>query len=453
MTQAPPSQPALPRALGLLDATMVNVGIIIGSGIFLVPSSVAALLDSSLLNLAVWVVAGAFSLLGALTIAELAAAFPESGGMFVYLKQSYGPLWGFLYGWSLFLVIQTGSIAAVSVAFATYFSYFVHLSDLMVKLLAVAIVLLLSAINYLGVRWGAWTQNIFTMAKLGAVSILVLMGLGAGSGNLANFQPWLSASASVSLASSFGLALIAALWCYDGWIQTCYIAGEIKNPGRNLPLSMILSTLIVLLVYLGMNVAYIYVLSPARIAGSELVAADMAERFLGGSGAALISVLVMLATFGASNGMILSGARVYYAMARDRLFFQKVATVQPQFLTPSVALGFQAVWSSLLVFSGSYEQLFTYVIFVEFLFYALCAGAVLLLRRKRADLARPYKTWGYPLVPLLFILFAAALSLNTLWGSPRDAGIGLALTFSGLPAYWFWRRRQLAAPSRSRLGI
>jgi APA family basic amino acid/polyamine antiporter len=433
--------PALPRSLNLLDATMINVGIMLASGIFLVPSTIASRLDSSLLNLAVWIIAGLFSVLGALTIAELGALFPEAGGMFVYLKEAYSPLCGFLYGWSLFLVIQTGSIAAVAVAFASYFGYFIHLSPVMVKMVAVGTILVLSLINYFGVRWGAWTQNVFTLAKVGAIGVLLLLSFLSGAGTLSNFKPLLPAGSAQSWIGSFGLALIAALWCYDGWIQACYVGGEIKNPGRNLPLSMISSTLIILVIYLSINFAYIFVLSVAGVARSERVAADMAKGVLVSYGAGLIALLVMLSTFGSDNGMILAGARVYYAMAKEKLFFLKVATIHPKFFTPSFALGFQAVWSCLLVFSGTYEQLFTYVIFVEFLFYGMCAAAVLALRRNRAGLFRPYKTWGYPAVPILFILFTAFLLINTICTNLRDSAIGSVLLLSGLPAYWFWRKK------------
>lgn len=440
------SSPELKRSLGVLDATTINMGIMLASGIFLVPSSIALLVDSSFMNLSVWLVAGVFSLLGALTIAELAAIMPQAGGMFVYLREIYGPLWGFLYGWSLFLVIQTGSIAAVAVAFASYFAHFVDLSYTSVKLVAVATIVLLSVINYLGVRWGAWTQNLFTVAKLAAVLILVLYAFTAGAGSSSNVKPFWPVQLQGSMVGSFGLALLAALWCYDGWIQTCYVAGEIKNPGRNLPFSMVASTLLIIAVYLVMNFAYIFVLSTDEMAKSQLVAADMARHFIGPQGAGLIALLVMVSTFGASNGMILAGARVYYAMAKERLFFQKVGTVQPRFLTPSTALGVQAIWSCLLVFSGSYEQLFTYVIFVEFLFYAMSAAGVMVLRRRRPDLSRPYKVWGYPLVPFLFVCFSVLLLVNTLWNDPRDSTIGALLMLSGLPAYLYWRKNAGSDP-------
>lgn len=422
---------------------MINMGIILGSGIFLVPSSVASLLDSSFLNLAAWVVAGLFSILGALTIGELAAAFPCAGGMFVYLKEAFGPLWGFLYGWALFVVIQTGSIAAVAVAFASYFGHFVDLSATGLKLAAVLTILFLSLVNYLGVRLGAWTQNVVTVAKVGALLLLVFYGLAAGVGKSSNFQPLLPSEISTSLAGSFGLALIGALWCYDGWIQTCYVGAEVRAPGKNLPLSMILSALLILAIYLLVNVAYIYVLSTHRMAQSSLVAADLAGTFLGPAGAGFISLLVMVATFGSTNGMILAGARVYYAMAREKLFFRRAGSIHSRFLTPDAALLFQALWSSVLVFSGSYEQLFTYVIFVEFLFYGMTAAGVFILRRRSPDLHRPYRAWGYPVVPAAFVIFSALLLLNAVWTNPADTGVGTLLLLSGLPAYAFWRKRRM----------
>lgn len=418
---------------------MINVGTIVASGIFLVPSDVAQRLDSAVLNLAVWVVATLVSLLGALTIAELGASLPKAGGLFVYLREAYGPIWGFFYGWALFIVIQTGSIAAVAVAFATYLGYFLPLGGLEVKLVAVLCIAALTGINVLGVREGVWTQNIVTVAKIAVIGGLLAIAFSASTGSWSNLAESGTARWAPSTAVVFGAALIGPLWAFDGWIQTSYVGGEIKNPGRNLPLSTIYSVVIVGAIYFLLNAAYLFVLRVEGVAGSALVAADTTAAVLGGAGAAFAAALVMLTTLGSTNGMILAGPRVYYAMARDRLFFSSVGRVHPRFQTPAVSLGVQALWSVGLVFTGTYEQLFTYVVFVSWVFYGMGASAVFVLRR-RAHLPRPYRVWGYPWVPLAFLTFTAALLLNTLIAKPRDSLVGLGLMLLGVPFYLFWKR-------------
>ncbi len=428
----------LRRSLGLFDATMINVGTIVASGIFLVPMAVAQTLDSAPLNLAVWVVATLFSLLGALTIAELGASLPQAGGLFVYLKEAYGPIWGFFYGWTLFIVIQTGSIAAVAVAFATYLSHFVPLGGLGVKLGAVACIAILTTINVLGVREGVWTQNIVTVAKILVIGGLLAIAFAAPTGSWSNLAAAGTASFVPGTVVAFGAALIGPLWAFDGWIHTSYVGGEIKNPGRNLPLSTIYSVLIVGAIYLLLNAAYLFVLRVDGVARAPLVAADTAAAVLGGAGAGFAAALVMLTTLGSTNGMILAGPRVYYAMAKDRLFFRAIARVHPRFETPAISLGVQGVVSALLVFTGTYEQLFTYVVFASWVFYGMGGAAVFVLRR-RPDLPRPYKVWGYPWVPLAFVTFSGALLVNTIVAQPRDSLVGLGLMVLGVPFYLFFR--------------
>ena len=440
----------LPRSLGLFDSTMINVGTMIGSGIFLVPAIVAQYLHTPALNLAVWVVATIVSLLGALTIAELGASLPKAGGLFVYLKEAYGPIWGFFYGWALFVVIQTGSIAAVAVAFATYLGHFVPLGDLGVKLIAVIAIAALTAVNVLGVREGAWTQNIVTVAKIAVIGGLLAIAFSAPTGAWSNL---LSGGSSLAPATAlaFGAALIGPLWAFDGWIQTSYVGGEIRNPARYLPLATIASVVIVGVVYLLLNVAYLYVLGVEGTARSALVAADTAAAVLGSAGAGFAAALVMLTALGSTNGMILAGPRVYYAMAREGLFWEPLARVHPRFRTPAVSLGAQGLWSIGLAFSGTYEQLFTYVIFASWVFYGMGAAAVFVLRR-RADLPRPYRVWGYPWVPLAFIAFTIALLVNTLVTDPRNSLIGLGLLLAGVPVYLYYRRARDRAPLSSNGG-
>ncbi len=435
----------LRRELGLLDSTLLNVGTILASGIFLVPASIALQLDSSFLNLAVWVVAGVFSLFGALILAELGAAMPEAGGIFVFLKEAFSPIWGFLYGWSLFWVIQTGAIAAVAVFFATYLGYFVPLGAWGIKLVAILSILGLSALNYRGVRLGATTQNALTFAKLAIVLGLLALCFAPGVSKAENFQPLFPQQWPGGLLGSFSLALVAALWCYDGWVDVTYVGGEVKDPGRTMPRAIILSMVIILAIYLALNLAYISVLSVRHMAGSPLVATDLAQVVVGRWGGALIAVLILISTLGANNGFILTGTRVYFAMAREQLFFRRAAQVHPRYRTPHVALLFQAIWASLLTLSGRYEQLFTYVIFAEWIFFGLTGAAVIALRRRRPDLPRPYRTWGYPVVPIVFVLFTAFLLASTLVADLRDSAIGLGLVLTGVPFYFLWKRKSSPA--------
>ncbi len=436
--------PELRRELGLLDATMINVGTILASGIFLVPAIIALQVPASGVNIGVWVVGGVLGLFGALTLAELSAALPQTGGLFVYLREAYSPLWGFLYGWTLFLVIQTGTIAAIAVGFGTYAGHFYPVGAWGAKLLAMAAILVLTAINYRGLKPGAWTQNLLTLAKLAIVGVILVWGFGSRAAGLENFRPLWPGEWPLAASKQLGLALIAVLWCYDGWVDVTLVAGEIKRPERNLPRSLVLSMLIITALYVALNLAYVAVLSLPGMAGRPLVAADFATRVLGPVGASFVAFLVMVSCLGATNGFVLTGPRVYYAMARARLFFASLARVHPGFHTPHYALLVQAVWSCLLVLSGTYEQLFTYVVFAGWVFYALAALAVIVLRCRQPVLPRPYRCWGYPVMPILFVVFAAGLIANTFISDLRDSLIGTVLVVSGVPAYWLFRRRRVA---------
>jgi len=435
---------SLKRSLGLLDATLLNVGTMLGSGIFLTSSSIARDLDGSLLHLLVWVVAGLFSILGTLVIAELGAMMPEAGGMYVYLERAYGGLSGFLYGWALLLAIQCGSIAAVAVAASTYLGVFIPMSEAGIRATAVASIALLTWINVRGVSEGAFVSNVLTFAKIGAVVVLVALAFGAGKA--AHLAPALPEGPALSLLAPFGLAMMAALWCYDGWIHVTYVASEIRDPGRNIPRAAIGSALIVVGLYLALNFAYIWTLGIPGMAASDLVASETARAALGPPGALFVAALIVVSCLGANNGFILAGARVTYALAKDGLFFKPLAALSRDAATPAVSLVVQGAWSAVLVFSGRYDQIFTYVIFVEFVFYALAAGAVIVLRRRDPGAHRPYRTWGYPATPIVFILFSAGLVVSTIWSSPREAAIGAALTLGGLPAFAWWSRKRRLRP-------
>ena len=447
------------RALGPVATTAVMVGSVVGSGIFLVPNTIAGQVGSFGVMMGVWLASGLLTFFGALSYAELGGMICDVGGQYAYLREAYGKFPAFLFGWTEFLVVKAGSIAAVAVAFAMYLGVFVPdallphfhktvqfgiltIEDLGVKTAAILCILALSIVNYFGVRFGGWVQNVFTFLKVGA--LLGLVGSVFLFGHRADgaFQPlWPSAGNAQPLAA-FGIAMVAALWAFDGWNNTTYMAAEVRDPRRNVPLALAVGSVIVVGLYLAANAAYAYALPLPRIAASRLVAADAVRTFLGPVGGGLISAAVMVSAFGTVNGMILSGPRVTYAMARDGLFFASLGGVHPRFRTPHTATAVQAVWACLLTLSGRYDQLFTYVIFAAWMFYAMTTAAVFVLRRKRPGAKRPYKTWGYPVVPAAFIAVSAWLVVNTLVEDPRDSLMGLGIVCLGIPVYLVFHRRR-----------
>ncbi|HLX11460.1 MAG TPA: amino acid permease, partial [Bacteroidota bacterium] len=369
MTNQQPTE--LPRKLTLLDSTMINIGTMIGSGIFIVPATIALALHASSLIVFVWVFAGIVSLFGALSVAELGAAMPNAGGIYVYLNEAFGKLWGFLYGWAAVAVINTAAIAAIAVAFARYLGFFMPLSDTEIVTIAVGSIVVLTVINCLGIKLGAAVQNFFTIAKMAAIAALTLLPLFVHGGSFANMKPLFPSENLCSLSGPLGIALIAVLWAYDGWIEITYVAGEVIDPERNISRSIIYSTLAVIVLYSAINISLVYVLSLPVMANSSLVASDAATALIGYVGAAGIAVAVLFSTFGSNNGVILTSPRISYAMARDRIFFKSMAKVHPKFETPVVALIVQGVWASALALSGTYDQLATYVVFVSWLFYTM----------------------------------------------------------------------------------
>ena len=433
-------QPRLKRVLSLMDATMINAGGIIGSGIFMVPATVALYTASSSLFFMVWILGGVVSLFGALSVAELGAAMPKAGGQYVFLNEAYGPVWGYLYGWSAVVVINTASMAAVGVAFAEYLKFFYTISDLAVKEIAIFSIILLTIINIVDVKSGARFQNVFTFAKLGAILGVILLGLFLEGGSTQNFSPLFTDRSPLSLIGPLGLAMVAVLWTFDGWIFVTYVAGEVKNPKRNIPLSLIFCMVIVLTVYLALNTVLVYVLGFDQMIGSELVMADAASKFIGGKGAAIVTIIILISLIGANNGFILTSARINYAMARDNRFFKQAAIIHPKFQSPANALIIQCIWACILTFSGTFNQLITYIIFASWIFYGMSAGAVIILRKKKPDMERPYQIPFYPWIPIIFILFAIFLTVNTILEAPRDAAIGSGLILAGLPLYYYWKK-------------
>jgi len=434
----------LPRVLGLWDVVMILVGGVIGSGIFLSPSEIARAVPAPLLMIAVWVVGGLMTFFGALAFAELGAAMPEAGGAYVYMREAYGPMMAFLFGWTLFLVIDSGAMATLAVAFsAKYLPQFVTLTPLSTKLVSVVFILFLGAVNYVGVRWGANLQNLLTIIKtiaLGGICVVVFLFAG-DSGHAANFVEPRPAAFNADILGAFGVGLVASLWAYKGWEAMSYCAGETRNPQRNLPFGILLGTVIVIALYLLANFAYLYVMPVGEVAVSERIASDVMNIVVGPVGASLIAFLILFSILGSANQTIMTSPRVYFAMARDGLFFRKIAEAHPRFLTPHVSIVAICAWGIVLSVSGTFEQLFTYVIFGEWIFFGLTVAAVIVLRKKRPDLPRPYKTWGYPVTPIVFCLAALYIAISSLVGQFRESMLGLLIIGLGLPVFLYWNRK------------
>lgn len=447
----------LRRDLGLWGAISIVVGTVIGSGIFLVPRAMVLRVGSPSMVFFVWVFGGVLSLCGALSYAELAAAMPEAGGEYVYLREAYGPLFGFLYGWTQMWVAKSGSIATLATGFFYYLSNFFPRLDTVFysvplpigangapldlrygQLLAMALILFLAGVNYFGVKLGGKIQIIVTLVKVLLIAFVIVAGLGFGHAHAPVPQP---VPHPLTFAGFFA-ALVAALWAYDGWNNVSMVASEVRQPQRSLPLALICGTSAVIAIYLAANAAYFHVMTAPQVGASQRVAADMMRLVAGKWGANVVAAAAMISIFAALNGSILSGSRVPYAMARDGLFFAPVARVNAEHHTPGVSILALSVWSALLVLSGRYEQLFTYVIFASWILYGMTTAAVIVLRRKRPDLPRPYKTLAYPVLPVLFVLVAILLVLSTLFDSPRESLLGLCFIFLGLPFYYYWRKRR-----------
>lgn len=420
---------------------MINVGGIIGSGIFMIPATVALYTMSFTLFFTVWIIGALVSLFGALSVAELGAAMPRAGGQYVYLSEAYGPVWGFLYGWSAVAVINTASLAAVGVAFGEYLQFFFHLSLLEIRLISISIVVGLTLINIVDVKAGARFQNGFTIAKVSAIAVVVLLGLTMDGGSIENLDPLFSGRSLYTLIGPMGLAMVAVLWTFDGWIFVTYVAGEVKEPNRNIPLSLIYCMAIITIVYLLLNYTLVYVLGFEAMVNSQMVMSDAASVFMGKQGAMIITIIILISLIGANNGFTLTSARINYAMAKDGFFFKKAAAVHPKYKSPANALMIQCFWAAFLTFTGTFNQLITYIIFASWIFYGMSAGAVIILRKKKPDMERPYRTPLYPWIPTIFILFSVFLTINTIIEAPRDAAIGTILVVAGLPLYYYWKKR------------
>jgi APA family basic amino acid/polyamine antiporter len=444
------------RGLGLYASTMMVVGSMIGSGIFLVSAEMGRQTGSPGLLLTAWIITGVLTLAAALSYGELAAMMPRAGGQYVYLREAFGPLWGFLYGWTAFLVIMSGGIAALGVAFGEYLGSFLPFFSTRNVLLSVPVgswswtlsggqlaavlaILLLTAVNHFGLKEGAGVQNALTALKIGSIVAFVALGLFAP----AHVEPDLlgpAGSVPGGLLAAFGVAMIAALWTYDGWYGLTCSAGEMRDPGRSLPRGLILGTAAVMLLYLLLNVVYERALSVPAMAETPRIAETAATVLFGPGAARLVSLAVLISTFGCISSTILYTSRIYLPMAEDGLFIRSLARIHPRYRTPVPSLWAQTAWAVVLTVSGTYSQLYTYVVFASVVFHAMTAAAVFVFRRRRPEAPRPYRTWGYPVVPALFILACLLLIWNTLQASPRESLIGLALVALGLPAYALFRR-------------
>jgi APA family basic amino acid/polyamine antiporter len=457
------------RELGLLDAAAIVAGSMIGSGIFIVSADVARTVGSPEWLLLVWMLNAMFTLLGALAYGELAAMMPHAGGQYVYLREAYSPLLGFLYGWTLFLVIQSGTIAAVAVAFAKFLGVLVPwvsaertlvqagpVSLSAQRVVAIAVIALLTWSNSRGVREGKIVQNVFTLAKVAALVALIVLGLFVARNPqavTANFgTAWGHSSLSLGFLMLVGGAMVGPLFSSDAWNNVTFAAGEVKTPHRTLPLSLVGGTGLVMLLYCLTNVAYLFLLPLNGVATGETVvergiqyaaedrvATAAASMIFGADAAAIMAVAIMVSTFGCLNGLILAGPRLYYAMAQDRLFFARVGRLNAAGV-PAGGLWFQMLWASLLTLSGTYGNLLDYVIFAALLFYALTVAGLFILRRTRPDTERPYRAYGYPWLPALYVIAAAAIMLDLLFIKPAYTWPGLLIVLTGVPVYGLWQR-------------
>lgn len=434
----------LKRGLGLFDATMIVIGNVVGMGIFITTGLLAQELPHPLYIIAIWIIGGFLTLAGALTYSELASALPHAGGDYNYLRAAYGPWAGFLLGWISLLVINPGSIAALSIGAARYLSFYFPIFKEITqeKLMAIFIVLLLSTINYLGVKAGSKTQNFLTIVKLLTIVVFVALGFTIGKGNWHHFT--ISPTRDFKVINLFGTAMIAVIFTYSGWFASAYIGSEIKNPKTNLPLSFIIGTLVAMILYCALNSIYIYALPVKEMSGMVNIGEKAAYALFGPAPATLISLLICLAILGTLNSTILTAPRIYYAMAKDGLFVGMMARVHPKYRTPHVSIGFQAALSCVLIILGTFNQLLTYVVFAMLLSSIASGIALFTLRLRRPDLRPDYRTWGYPYTPVIFILAYIWIAIQILFGKPFESLIGIGIVLTGLPFYIYWKRHTLS---------
>ncbi|MEO6443619.1 MAG: amino acid permease [Gemmatimonadaceae bacterium] len=434
---------ALKRTLGTTDLTLLVVGNVIGSGIFLVPSTVLRQSGESVtIATAVWLVGGVLSLLGALSYGELGAMDKGSGGLYSYIRDGFGAFPAFLYGWTLFFVIGAGTIATLAVAASNYMGQLATINPLQKKIIAVTLIVVMMVINVRGTRGSASVQNVATVIKVSAILVMSAILFTLGSGGPVTAPELVSTPASLT---GVGLSIISVLWAYEGWQYVTFAAGEATNPQKALPRAIAIGTVSLIVIYLIANFAYLAALGPARVAASDRVAGEAVAQVMGPAAGAIIALAIIISMYSAAHATVITAPRVYYSMARDGLFFSKLAEVHPRFGTPAVAIIASCLWATVLAVSGTFEQLLTYVVFVGWIFYALGAAAVIALRIKRPNAERPFRVPLYPVTPILFVVAAAAIVLNTIVSQPGQSAIGIGVVLAGAPAYLLWRRKGAGA--------
>jgi APA family basic amino acid/polyamine antiporter len=451
------SQPTLVRGLSLLDSVLLLVSGIIGSSIFLTAKDIATPLPQPLLFLGVWVLGGAVSLCACFAFAELGAMFPDSGGQYVYLRETYGDLVAFVYGWMLFAVANGGTIAALSVASAAYTGQivpavsqdhviwsFLGITLTRAHLLALALIAVLTFVNVVGLRWGALLQNVSTWTKFAAMAAFVILGFAIGKGDWSHFHAPAGSGLTMGLGpgqfiSALGVGLIAVFWAYDGWVYITWVSGEVKDPRRNVPLAMVLGVLAVGAIYMAMNFTYVYAMPLSEVAKHETIAHAAAATLFSPGAAVWLSAMIAVSCFSAAATCTLSGARVYLAMAQDGVFFKRMAVIHPKWRTPAFSLIGQGIWSAVLTLSGRYDQLYTYVIFGMLLSYTLTVIGLFILRWKRPDAPRPYRCTGYPWLPLIYVIIAGGWTINTIITRPKESLAGMLIMAAGIPGFLYWR--------------
>jgi APA family basic amino acid/polyamine antiporter len=452
----PESKPTLVRGLSLLDSVLLLASGIIGSSIFLTAKDIAGPLPNPVMFLLVWVLGAVSSLFACAAFAELGSMFPDSGGQYVYLREAFGDLVAFLYGWMLFGVSNGGTIAALAVAAAAYTGQIfpvvsqdhvvltiVGMPFTRAHIFALFLIVILTYVNVVGLRWGALLQNLSTWTKFGAMAVFVILGFTFGKGDWSHFHPTNSLTMGMStpqLISALGVAMIAVFWAYDGWVYITWVAGEVKEPRRNVPLGMLFGVLAVAAIYLSMNMAYVYALPVNEIAQHETIAHAAATALFSPAAAVWLSAIIALSCFSAAASCTMAGARVYMAMAQDGIFFKRMADVHPKWRTPAFSLIGQAVWAAILTLSGRYDQLYTYVMFMMVLSYTLTVVGMFILRWKRPDIERPYRCSGYPWLPGIYVLIGAAWTLNTIVTRPKESLIGTLIVLLGVPCYLYWKK-------------
>ena len=437
----------LDRTLTLRDLILIVIGTVIGSGIFLVPGAVLRQTGGSVgVALLVWLAAGVLSLLGALTYGEMGAAKPDAGGLYVYLRDALGPLPAFLYGWTMFFVMATGSCATLAVAFTNYLGQFVALPPIAGKAVSVLMILVVMIINVRGTRQGANVQGVATAIKVAAILVMSVLLIAVGHGFAATPALW-PQQWNGSLFAGVGLAMIGVLWAYEGWQYVTFSAGETKDPQRIFPLGIGVGTALLIGIYVIANVGYVAALGADGAMRSERIAAESMGALFGPAAGKVIAAIILVSMFSAANGLTLTAPRLFYSMSRDGVFFAKLAEVHPRFNTPAIAIVASSVWAMVLAATGTFDQLLTYVVFVGWIFYALGALAIFAYRRREPELYRPFRTPGYPVTPILFVLSAAAIVINTVVTQPRNVIFAIGLMVLGIPAYYAWRSRLAKAPA------